>query len=79
MAKTVSVQWYARYQCGCSADAPVKRDLLNYCGKHGSERVELFKMPRPKKSQAHIKAQRAQWSNNFSLGRKRSPSSSRRG
>lgn len=40
--------WIARYHCGCSENAPYKRDLLNYCGKHGGERVELLKIPNEK-------------------------------
>lgn len=40
--------WIARYQCGCAEDAPRKRDLLDYCGTHGGERVELLKIPNEK-------------------------------
>lgn len=37
-------RWFARYQCGCSADARLKRELLDYCGVHGGDRVECFRM-----------------------------------
>ena len=39
------IHWFAQYQCGCSDDAPLRRELLDYCGKHGSNRTELFKAP----------------------------------
>lgn len=41
-------RWFARYQCGCSEDAARKRDLLEYCGIHGGDRVECFRIILPK-------------------------------
>ena len=35
---------FVRYQCGCSDEACCKRDLLEYCGRHGSDAVEWLNM-----------------------------------
>lgn len=41
--KAYRPHWFAQYQCGCSTDAPRRKDILEYCGTHGSNRTELFK------------------------------------
>lgn len=41
--------WIEQYQpCGCSSDAPRKKDLLGYCAQHGSERKIIYKIDRQK-------------------------------
>lgn len=42
--KRLTVRWFARYGCGCTADARLRRELLEYCGQHGHDRKECFKM-----------------------------------
>ncbi len=37
--------WIEGYNCGCSSDAPLKRELLGYCKHHGNERRELYHVP----------------------------------
>lgn len=44
-ATRVKFVWVAGYGCGCSASSSVKKDLLEYCGLHGSDRRELIKTP----------------------------------
>jgi len=35
--------WWEVYSCGCvSGTLTRKRDLLGYCGQHGSDRSELW-------------------------------------
>jgi hypothetical protein len=36
--------WIVHYKCGCTDEAPLKRDLLEYCGIHGHDRQELYKL-----------------------------------
>lgn len=33
------------YRCGCSMGPLPRRELLGYCGKHGENRRELYKIP----------------------------------
>lgn len=38
--------WIVEYGCGCSDDAPLRRELLDYCGKHGNDAKRYHKLPR---------------------------------
>jgi hypothetical protein len=44
--------WIVRYQCGCTDEAPRKRGLLEYCGRHGSDAVEWNNVGRSAKRTA---------------------------
>lgn len=37
--------YIAEYKCGCTAESRVKRELLDYCGKHGDDRRRIHKVP----------------------------------
>ena len=39
------MRWFAKYKCGCSTDAALRNTILDYCGRHGDARVELFEYP----------------------------------
>ena len=40
MKRDKTMRWIVRYHCGCTENAERKRDLLNYCVKHGGDAVE---------------------------------------
>lgn len=43
--------WFICYKCGCSDDAECKKDLVEYCGKHGDNKQTTYKVPvKPKRS-----------------------------
>jgi hypothetical protein len=44
-------KWIVRYECGCTEEAPRKRDLLEYCGTHGSEAAEWIPVPTKRQMQ----------------------------
>lgn len=37
--------WIIEYRCGCSNDAPRKKDLLEYCGIHGADKRNIYFVP----------------------------------
>lgn len=37
--------WMEEYRCGCTYEADRKSDLLGYCGIHGDDRNNLYKLP----------------------------------
>lgn len=53
-AKPPKWLYIAEYRCGCSEDSTRKNELLNYCGKHGSERIRIYKVPHPKQQNESI-------------------------
>ncbi len=39
--------WTEQYRgCGCISEASRKKDLLGYCGKHGSDAITVYKLER---------------------------------
>lgn len=38
--------WLAEFKCGCTEVTDYKRDLLDYCGIHGEDRLRIFKILR---------------------------------
>jgi hypothetical protein len=39
-------KWLAEYKCGCTDVAVRKSDLLEYCEKHGENRLRIYKLVR---------------------------------
>ena len=37
--------WIQHYKCGCVDTQDRKKDLMGYCGKHGSDSLETLKVP----------------------------------
>ena len=37
-------RWLAEYRCGCTLVRPLRRELLEYCGKHGENRRLVVKL-----------------------------------
>lgn len=33
----MSTNYIIQYKCGCTDEAPRRKDLLNYCGTHGDD------------------------------------------
>ncbi len=38
------LRWMEEYRCGCSVEVDTKRDLVGYCGTHGDDRVNLYRI-----------------------------------
>jgi len=45
MPKPPKWLYIAEYRCGCSEDSKRRNELLNYCAKHGAERIRIYKVP----------------------------------
>lgn len=45
--------WLEEYACGCTDYTDRKSDLLGYCGKHGDDRINLYRILREYKDR-HI-------------------------
>lgn len=37
--------WIVEYRCGCTDEGRRKADLLNYCGKHGDDARNWYRVP----------------------------------
>lgn len=40
--------YIAEYKCGCTAESRIKRELLDYCGKHGDNLRRIYHIPVPR-------------------------------
>lgn len=39
------MKWIVHYACGCTDEARRKSDLLEYCGTHGMDAQEWYRVP----------------------------------
>ncbi len=46
-AKRPKWLYIAEYRCGCSEDSTRRNELIDYCGKHGENRLRVYKVPNP--------------------------------
>lgn len=37
--------YIAEYKCGCTDEKRVKKELLDYCAKHGDDRRRIYRVP----------------------------------
>jgi hypothetical protein len=48
----MTIAWIETYKCGCQSAALKRSELLGYCGIHGSDKQERFKLPFDTKAEA---------------------------
>lgn len=38
-------KWLEEYGCGCTLVTKYKKELIGYCGIHGQDRINIYKLP----------------------------------
>ena len=56
-----TLKWIYQYQCGCTDGPKYKKDMLEYCGKHGQDLLSKYPDLSPFMPQSELDKFRTRW------------------